>query len=461
MNDLNYLGTFDSITDVWKSFPHGGLEGDYLHIGIVKYRWNKYDLIWENARTYTESISRERTNFDGDVSIQNDLTVAGCLRAQRVKQPNCGLFKDEASLKKRFPNPDVGMWAVIGDTIPGDIWRCDTQGIWTATGESGGIDSVDLNNYYTKNDVDYLHRSDIDLRPKGRISSFRDALSIALTEHPQISIGSVITYMTPSTEEADSIIQHYIYYTDEYVPDNIAAWINISVDEYKRVKEEVDTLKEQLSTKADQEEVDTLQDDVLALAWASADLVVAKDTIVSHTDSPQQIYAVFSSATPLSIDKIIIRHGAKVIAESLQPIIEYDFSLETPGDYQYYCIVHKGNKTKTRIVNAHIVNKVYFGPATLDDYTSIFIDNNAQPAVSSIVGQNYTGYVPSAQVDGFKTFYLAVPNDVTSPSSAIYNGAPARLSLVNSSYKHNDITYKIYQVGGIYAPFSQITFMFG
>lgn len=144
MSDINNLGTFTSINAVWKKHPEGGKEGDYLFVNETKYRWNKYDRIWENAATVTESPARETKTFDGDVVVGNDLTVGGTIKAKGFKQPNCGLFASLDALKEAYPTPEVGMWAVVGNTMPGDIYRCNTAGVWTATGEKGGVDKLDL-----------------------------------------------------------------------------------------------------------------------------------------------------------------------------------------------------------------------------------------------------------------------------------------------------------------------------
>jgi len=141
--DLNYLGQFDSIDAVWAAHPEGGHEGDYLDIVDTRYRWNKYELIWENANTVTQSPARKVDNIDGDLHVQNNLHVGGKLYAS-VKQPNCGLFSSLSALQAAYPHPEVGMWATIGDGIPGDIYRCDTAGEWTATGETGGADVLDI-----------------------------------------------------------------------------------------------------------------------------------------------------------------------------------------------------------------------------------------------------------------------------------------------------------------------------
>ena len=143
MTDINNLGTFGSIDDVWTKYPEGGREGDYLMIENTKYRWNKYIDKWENADTVTESNARKAVSLD-DLDVQNNLRVAGILFAHAVKQPNCGLFKSLDTLKARYPNPEVGMWATIGETIPGEIYRCTSNGIWEDSGKKGGEDNIDL-----------------------------------------------------------------------------------------------------------------------------------------------------------------------------------------------------------------------------------------------------------------------------------------------------------------------------
>ena len=51
---------------------------------------------------------------------------------------NSKLYASEALLKQAIPSPSVGDWAIVGNAIPGEIYRCDTDGEWTATGQTGG-----------------------------------------------------------------------------------------------------------------------------------------------------------------------------------------------------------------------------------------------------------------------------------------------------------------------------------
>ena len=155
--DIRNLGNFANVEAVWASYPNGGIEGDYLFIPNeqgVKYRWNKYIRKWENAAVVTESDAREhRTVSDLQVQhelhvgshadVHGDLRVRGVLRARHVKQPNVGLFSTLAALQAAYPTPEVGMWAIIGDSVPGYVYRCETAGTWKATGETGGVDELE------------------------------------------------------------------------------------------------------------------------------------------------------------------------------------------------------------------------------------------------------------------------------------------------------------------------------
>ena len=51
---------------------------------------------------------------------------------------NSKLYPSLEVLQQEKPNPSVGDWAIVGDTIPGAIYRCSTEGVWSATGEIGG-----------------------------------------------------------------------------------------------------------------------------------------------------------------------------------------------------------------------------------------------------------------------------------------------------------------------------------
>lgn len=71
---------------------------------------------------------------------------------------NSKLYPSLEVLQQEKPNPSVGDWAIVGDTIPGAIYRCSTEGIWSATGETGGGYGM---NVTEKNVTENNHYGDI------------------------------------------------------------------------------------------------------------------------------------------------------------------------------------------------------------------------------------------------------------------------------------------------------------
>ena len=117
-------------------------------------------------------MSYESRQIDGDVSIgrntaiggdaiiqgkthlKGNVRVDGWFEAKNIKGVCKGLYPTIEALKAAIPSPIVGDWAIVGDTIPGPIFRCETKGIWSATGETGGGGSIDLTGYLTAEEID-------------------------------------------------------------------------------------------------------------------------------------------------------------------------------------------------------------------------------------------------------------------------------------------------------------------
>lgn len=99
-------------------------------------------------------------NFDGDVSVGRNaaiggdakivggvtvgrnLKVEGWLDAKNIKAANKGVFLNEESLKKAYPIPRDGWWALVGETMPAALWVA-YGGEWSNTGGTGGEITVE------------------------------------------------------------------------------------------------------------------------------------------------------------------------------------------------------------------------------------------------------------------------------------------------------------------------------
>lgn len=96
------------------------------------------EQISPNSNWGSEAAKMNR-NFQ---SLEIDVTAAknASVRAK-------GLFPTLTDLKSAVPSPVKGDWAVVGDTIPGLVYECRTNGTWTSTGQQGGGGDIDLTGY--------------------------------------------------------------------------------------------------------------------------------------------------------------------------------------------------------------------------------------------------------------------------------------------------------------------------
>lgn len=108
--------------------------------------------------------SIKTTQIDGDVSVgrnvavggkvtvqgssqfKGNMKVEGWLDAKNIKGANKGIFTTIEKLRAAYPLPHDGWWALVGSTLPGDIYVGD-GGEWVATGEQGGNPTIDSEQY--------------------------------------------------------------------------------------------------------------------------------------------------------------------------------------------------------------------------------------------------------------------------------------------------------------------------
>lgn len=73
----------------------------------------------------------------GSATIGHNLKVEGWLDAPNVKGPNKGLFKTAVQLREAYPNPHEGWWALVGDTLPAQVYM-GIGGTWVAQTNADG-----------------------------------------------------------------------------------------------------------------------------------------------------------------------------------------------------------------------------------------------------------------------------------------------------------------------------------
>lgn len=64
-----------------------------------------------------------------------------------------GYFTSETVLKQKYPSPQVGDTAYVGEPYPGTVYDVQVAGTWHNTGKAPDTDSVDLTDYARKEEL--------------------------------------------------------------------------------------------------------------------------------------------------------------------------------------------------------------------------------------------------------------------------------------------------------------------
>lgn len=78
-----------------------------------------------------------RSTIRGNATFDRDVYISGWLNARNIRGAGKGLYETVDKLNSAYPNPENGWFALVGDTLPADIYRA-WGGEWKATGQKGG-----------------------------------------------------------------------------------------------------------------------------------------------------------------------------------------------------------------------------------------------------------------------------------------------------------------------------------
>lgn len=92
-------------------------------------------------------------NIPGKATIKQNLKVDGWLDAKNIKHTNKGLFPSLEVLNEAYPNPKQGWYALVGETIPANIYIVE-DGEWKDSNNISNDLNVDLTDYVTKGELE-------------------------------------------------------------------------------------------------------------------------------------------------------------------------------------------------------------------------------------------------------------------------------------------------------------------
>lgn len=84
-----------------------------------------------------------RSTIRGNATFNRDVYISGWLNARNIRGAGKGLYETVEKLNSAYPNPENGWFALVGNTLPADIYRA-WGGEWVATGQKGGEPVLEL-----------------------------------------------------------------------------------------------------------------------------------------------------------------------------------------------------------------------------------------------------------------------------------------------------------------------------
>ncbi len=84
-----------------------------------------------------------RVKVGGSALFKRGVRIEGWLDAPNLKTPQKGCFSSPESLREQYPDPQNGWWAIVGDTMPGKLYRAE-GGEWKDTRGTAGDVVIDV-----------------------------------------------------------------------------------------------------------------------------------------------------------------------------------------------------------------------------------------------------------------------------------------------------------------------------
>lgn len=161
-----------------------------------------------------------RSTIRGNATFNRDVYISGWLNARNIRGAGKGLYETVDKLNSAYPNPENGWFALVGNTLPADIYRA-WGGEWVATGQKGGEPVLELakltelsesleNEISARVAADEALKNAIDAEVTARANGDKelsDALAKEIADREKAIADEVLARTTAITEAIDAEAQ--------------------------------------------------------------------------------------------------------------------------------------------------------------------------------------------------------------------------------------------------------------
>lgn len=212
-----------------------------------------------------------RSTVRGNATFDRDVYISGWLNARNIRGAGKGLYETVGNLNSAYPNPENGWFALVGDTLPADIYRA-WGGEWKATGQKGGEPVLEL-----------AKLTELSESLENEVSA-----RVAADEALKKAIDAEVTARTNGDKELSDALANEIADREKAIADEVLA-------------------RTTAITEAIEAEADARTNAIAAEAKAREDADVAETTARSNADTEHEsrLLALEQSEWPLSLELTI------------------------------------------------------------------------------------------------------------------------------------------------------------
>ena len=403
-----------------------------------------------------------RSTIRGNATFNRDVYISGWLNARNIRGAGKGLYETVEKLNSAYPNPENGWFALVGDTLPADIYRA-WGGEWKATGQKGGEPVLELAKL---TELSESLENEVSARTNGD-KELSDALAKEIADREKAIADEVLARTTAITEAIDAEAD--------------ARTKAIAAE--AKAREDADAAETTARTAAIEAEAQArgtaISDEATARSEADKALQTAMDKNVTElkgadTEHESRLLALEQSEWPLSLELTInpilieftgsekdttvawkiMRKGVGVtpteltfkqngvaLAAGLTASGSINAKVNKLGDTVFEIVVTADGMKGSTSKKLTMVLPVYCGFGTSE--SDVAVDENKLSPRTSASGT----YSKTSKMDDVN-FIILVPKTLPGLSSFTMGGAP--FVMITSSVVVNGHDYYMYKSGGIY-----------
>ena len=370
-----------------------------------------------------------RSTIRGNATFNRDVYISGWLNARNIRGAGKGLYETVEKLNSAYPNPENGWFALVGDTLPADIYRA-WGGEWKATGQKGGEPVLELAKL---TELSESLENEVSARTNGD-KELSDALAKEIADREKAIADEVLARTTAITEAIDAEAQaRGTAISDEATARSEAdKALQTAMDKNVTELKGADTEHESRLLALEQSEWP------LSLELSINPILIEftgneKDTTVA--------WKIMRKGVGVTPTELTFKQNGVALAAGLTASGSINAKVNKLGDTVFEIVVTADGMKGSTSKKLTMVLPVYCGFGTSE--SDVAVDENKLSPRTSASGT----YSKTSKKDDVN-FIILVPKTLPGLSSFTMGGAP--FVMITSSVVVNGHDYYMYKSGGIY-----------